>query len=48
VTRQERTDLAAELNAIQATIDALLDQIVNVNEPKRKSAPAKIKTKKGK
>jgi hypothetical protein len=46
VTRQERTDLAAILGQIQATIDGLLDQIVNVESaPKKRAAP---KTKKGK
>jgi hypothetical protein len=43
VTRQERTDLAAVLGQIQATIDELLDQIVNVEKPKRKPAPARKK-----
>jgi hypothetical protein len=52
MTRDERKSIAEKLHAIQATIDAaqgqldsLFDQIVN--EPKRKTAPAKQK-KKGK
>jgi hypothetical protein len=44
VLKQERVDLAAVLGQIQATIDDLLDQIVNVESaPKKRAAP---KTKK--
>jgi hypothetical protein len=44
MTKRERTELAEKLHAIQATIDGLLDIIVNVDEkPKRKSSAKKTK-----
>ena len=47
MTRDERKSLADQLHAIQGALDALLDQVINVNEP-QPQVPAKKKSKKAK
>jgi hypothetical protein len=43
MTKDERIELAEKLNAIQSTIDALLDQIVKVDQPAKTKKTTKRK-----